>query len=192
MSRSSQFFAMQLQKIRSVSLRVALFALCVATMSPALPAQAQPAVADARRVYAEVQKRLPKLLVSTFIAQRPGVTYKAEGGVWSDASGIVKIEAIERDDSGDVVSEFFYSNGSFVFVFEAIKGGIDNSNKQVTRSEERYYYQNGKLVEWISGMSKDQPRNTPGSVEFNEVATSRRHASSAFFDAASKSVEIKK
>jgi hypothetical protein len=192
MSRAEQYFVTRPEKIRSVSRRVAVLALCIVATWSALPAHAQSTVAEVRRVYADVQKRLPKLSSTKFVGSRPGVTYRAEGRAWSDTSGIVKIEVIERDDSGDVVSEFFYSNGLLVFVFESVKGFVENSNKQVTRSEERYYYQNGKLVEWISGISKEQLKNKPGSVEFNEVATSRLGASNAFLAAARKSAAGKK
>ena len=174
------------------SLRYAL-ALAATLLFGATVCHAQPDMAEARREFADVNRRLPELTTVGFMSRRPGVSYKAEARAWGDASGIVKIKVIERDDSGDVVSEFYYANASLVFVFESIKGFADsgNSNKQVTRLEDRYYFRDGKLIRWISGMAQDQNDNLPSSAEFADAAKSSLGASSSFLNAAHKAMAAK-
>jgi hypothetical protein len=159
---------------------------CVLLVLASANAYAQPDTAHARQVFAETNKRLTQLDSLNFVAKRPDAAYKAEGRAWFDGSAIAKIAVIERDDSGDVVSEFYYSAGALVFVYEAVKGFADsgNSNKQVTKLEERYYFRDGKLVKWISGMGKDQGENPSSSQDFTEVGKSRLAASNAFSSAA--------
>jgi hypothetical protein len=162
--------------------------LCAAALlAPAL-SHGQADTAAARQLFSDINKRLPQLDQVSFISKRPGVSYKAEGRAWSDAGTIVKIEIIERDDSGDVVSEFYFSNSTLVFVYEAIKGFADsgNTNKQITKLEERYYFRDGKLFKWISGMAKDQSDNPVGNADFADAGKSRLAAANTFIAAARK------
>ena len=154
---------------------------------------AQADTAQARQLFAEVNKQLSQLERVNFVSKRPGADYKAEGKAWLDSGAIKKIEITERDDSGDVVSEFYYSGPTLVFVYEAVKGFADSgrSKKQVTTSEERYYFRDGKLFKWVSGMGNDKGGNSPGSPEFTDAAKSRLAASAAFHAAAQKASTLK-
>jgi len=154
---------------------------------------AQADTAQARQLFAETNKKLPQLERVTFMSKRPGVDYKAEGKAWVDSGAIKKIEITERDDGGDVVSEFYYSGATLVFVYEAVKGFADsgNSKKQITTSEERYYFRDGKLFKWVSGMGNDKGGNAPSSPEFAGAAKYRLAASAAFQAAALKALAAK-
>jgi hypothetical protein len=153
-------------------------------------AQAQADTALARQVFAEVNKRLPALERIRFTAKRPGADYPAEGKAWAEAGVIQKIEIIERDDSGDVVSEFYFSAGALIFVYEAIQGFADagTSKKQVTVGEERFYFQGGQLFKWRSGMGKNATDNPPTTTDFDQAGRSRLAASNAFQAAAQKAL----
>jgi hypothetical protein len=164
----------------------------MASLLMLLPAltHAQSDTAHARQVFTEVNKQLPQLQQVSFSTKRPGVDYKAEGKAWAQDGVVKKIEIIERDDSGDVVSEFYYAGATLVFVFEMVKGFSDsgNSNKQVAINEERYYYRDGKLFKWLSGMGKDKSENLPSSAAFADVGKSRLAASTTFQAAALKAL----
>lgn len=169
--------------------------VCVANVFAVTPAvtHAQADTAQARQLFAEINKKLPQLERVTFNSKRPGVDYKAEGKAWVDVGAIKKVEITERDDGGDVVSEFYYSGGTLVFVYEAVKGFADsgNSKKQITTNEERYYFRDGKLFKWVSGMGNDKGGNAPNSPEFADAAKSRLAASATFQAAAQKALSAK-
>lgn len=156
----------------------------------AIPAttQAQADTAQARQVFAQINQQLPQLQRITFSAKRPATNYPAQGKAWVDAGVVKKIEIIERDDSGDAVSEFYYSGDSLIFVFEAVQGfaNAGQSSKQITVSEERFYYRDGQLFKWLSGLGNNKTDNTPGSPDFSEAGRSRLAASNAFRSAAQK------
>lgn len=175
-------------------LRAALVAtLTLALLSPAgALAQVDADVAQARRVFAEVNQSLPKLQQAAFTGRRPGASYPSNGKAWAKAGAVQKIEIVELDDSGDVVSEFYYAEGALVFVYEAVKGYRGTSGKQATVNEERLYFRDGRLVKWLSGMASDRTDHTPGSADFNEAGRARLAASAAFVAAARKALEAKR
>ncbi len=154
---------------------------------------AQADTAQARQVFADVNKQLPQLDAVRFTSKRPAADYRAEGRAWAEAGVIKKIEITERDDSGDVVSEFYYAGAALVFVYESVKGFADsgNSRKMVTRLEERYYFRDGKLFKWISGMGNDKGDNAPGTADFVDAGKSRLQASDTFLAAARKAYSAK-
>lgn len=155
-------------------------------------ARAEDVAARARQVFAEVNQMLPRLQASRFAAQRPGAGYPASGRAWTQDGLPRKIEIVERDDSGDVVSEFFYADGALVFVFESVRGWRGTPARQVTVAEERLYYRDGRLVKWLSGMGSDKTDHTPGGADFNEAGRTRLAASAAFVAAARKALDVKR
>jgi hypothetical protein len=111
---------------------------------------AQPDTAVARQVFAEVNGKLPSLAETRLTVRRPGVAYDNELRAWSEGGVLRKIESVARDDSGDVVVEYYFGKGQeFVFAYTAVKGW--DGPKQVTRTEQRQYFDNGKMVKWLGG-----------------------------------------
>lgn len=187
--------------LKLLSARRREFRLCaalVATLSLALlspastQAQTDGHVAQARRVFSEVNQLLPTLQQAAFTGRRPGASYPSNGRAWAKVGAVQKIEIIELDDSGDVVSEFYYADGALVFVYEAVKGYRGQASKQVTVNEERLYFHEGRLVKWLSGMGNDRTDHTAGSAEFTEAGRSRLAASTAFLAAAHKALDVKR
>lgn len=151
----------------------------------ALPqAGAQDETAAMRQTVAEINEAL-KLKGATkarFVAQRPDVEYKSDVNAWSDATGVRKVEVTDHDDSGDVVTEYYYTGEALVFVYQAIKG-FNDAGRQVTRNEERQYFRDGRMVKWRSGMA-DKSENSASSPEFAEEATTRLAAAQFYLKAA--------
>jgi hypothetical protein len=138
---------------------------------------AQADTAQARQVFTDVNQQLAKLKKTLLKAKRPDVAYTSEVAIWSDDTGVRKLETTDRDDSGDVITEYYYAGGQLMFVYQAVKG-FNDANKQITRHEERQYFQAGKMFKWLSGM--DKSAIAPTAAEFISEAKTRLNAS-AFF-----------
>ncbi len=151
---------------------------------PAL-AGAQPDTEQARRVFSETNQQIPQLERVTFFTRRPGAGYSAEGTAWRDKNTVKKIEIIERDDSGDVVSEWYFSGSTLVFVLESVRGFSNTApgNKLRTVTEERFYFRDGKLFKWLSGMGNNKTENPTTGQAFTQAAQSLLAASAAFVNA---------
>jgi hypothetical protein len=159
---------------------IALLALLSAPQSA--PESAD--TAAARQTMRDVNESLARFARVRFEAKRPDVEYRSEVTAWSDAQGVRKLAVTDRDDSGDVVTEYYYASGSLVFVYQAIKG-YNDAGKQVTRGEERQYFRDGKMVAWLSGMS-DRTANGSATSEFAEEAKVRLAASTFYVKAAAQ------
>lgn len=157
-------------------------------------AQAQASTAHARQVFAATNQQLSHLQRVPFTSRRPGVDYPAEGKAWFDGPTVKKIEVVERDDSGDVVSEFYFDGTELVFILVAVRGFADagSSGKQVTRLEERYYFRGGKMFKWLSGMGNAQSDTPPSSAEFADAARMNMAAADVFMKAAQQARSTRK
>lgn len=160
--------------------RLFLAAALVAT-GPAL-AGSDPA-ALAREVTREVNGSLERLERTAFRAQRPDVGYPSEVRAWRDARGVRKVEATDLDDSGSVVTEYYFRDGALVFAYVAIKGW-NGDGREVTRVEQRQYFRDGAMTRWLAGMDK-VPRAADDPEYVVEADT--RHAAAMFYrDAATR------
>jgi hypothetical protein len=109
--------------------------------------------AYARSVYADVNARLASMRTVSFVAQQPGVEYKTEVTAAFDGASIRKLTTTGRDDSGDVVTEFYYAKESLVFVFIVVKS-FNAQGRLVTAVENRLYFHADRLYKSIGGMDK--------------------------------------
>lgn len=135
--------------LQRLFLAASLVLVAVALFAPG-GAFAQADTAAARQAYAEVNGRLASLTETRLKVRRRGVAFDNEIRAWSDAGVIRKIESVGRDDSGDVVVEYFFGKGQqFVFAYTAVKGW--EGSRQVTRVEHRQYFDNGKMFKWLGG-----------------------------------------
>jgi hypothetical protein len=136
---------------RSFALVTLVFLLAAAPGS----SSAQVDTSKARQVYADVNKNAVNFQQATAKAKRPDVEYTSNLRIWSDATGVKKIEATDNDDDGNVITEYYYDNAALIFVYQAVKG-YDEAGKERTTSEERKYFTGGKMIQWISGMGADK------------------------------------
>lgn len=143
-------------------------------------ANAQVDTAFAREVHAEVEKGLDRMQVVSFTARRPRVQFTSEVRAWSDAGGVRKVRTVDRDDSGDVVTEYYFKGGALVFAYEAILGA-GAAGKPVTRVEHRQYFREGRMVRWLGGLEKADLAKDP---EFARAGRERLAAAAFFRDGA--------
>lgn len=154
-------------------------AVLAAPPSLAAPDTAADVAATARAVTREVNGALATLERATFRAQRPDVAYASEIRAWRDATGVRKVEATDLDDSGSVVTEYYYRDGDLVFAYVAIKGW--QGAREVTRVEHRQYFLDGTMTRWLAGM--DKMLRAPDDPDLADEAQTR-HAAAMFFHAA--------
>jgi hypothetical protein len=150
---------------------------------------AQADTAQARQVFTQVNQQLTQLKKTSLKAKRPDVAYTSNVKVWSDDSGVRKLEVTDLDDSGDVMTEYYYEGGKLVFVYQAVKG-FNDANKQVTRHEERQYFRADKMFKWISGTDKSEV--APKSGDFAAEATTRLAASALYVKTAMQATTAQK
>jgi hypothetical protein len=150
---------------------------------------AQADTAQSRQVFAQVNQQLTQLKKTSLKAKRPDVAYTSNVKVWSDDSGVRKLEVTDLDDSGDVMTEYYYEGGKLVFVYQAVKG-FNDANKQVTRHEERQYFQADKMFKWLSGTDKSEVSSKSG--DFAAEATTRLAASAFYAKTAVQAITAKK
>jgi hypothetical protein len=153
------------------------FALLLTLGAPAL---AQDDTALHREVYADVNKRKATMRSIEARGYRPGAGHSSELTAWVENGEVRKIAALERDDAGDVATEFYYRRGRLLFVYQAIKGH-EKGRKQVTRVENRLYFRDGRLLHMLGGAEK-APQD-PQSPDFREAEAAASRASDAFLDA---------
>ncbi len=146
----------------------------------AAPAVAAPPAdtAFAREVTAEVNGGLARMQRVAFRAQRPDVGYESQVRAWRDAQGVRKIEVTDLDDSGSVVTEYYFRDAGLVFAYVAIKGW--QGKREVTRVERRQYFRGEAMVRWLDGMGKVE--RAADDPEFQPEATLRLAAARFFLD----------
>jgi hypothetical protein len=152
--------------------------LAVLLAAPAVAAQ--PAdTAFAREVTAEVNGGLARMQRVAFRAQRPDVDYESQVRAWRDDHGLRKIEVTDLDDSGSVVTEYYFRDAGLVFAYVAIKGW--KGEREVTRIERRQYFRGDAMVRWLDGM--DKVERTADDPEYPAEATLRLDAARFYLDA---------
>lgn len=158
--------------MRSILLRIVL-GLSLALVALALFAPggafAQADTAAARQAYAEVNGRLASLKETRLTVRRPGFAYDNELRAWSEGEALRKIESVARDDSGDVVVEYYFGKGQqFLFAYVAVKGW--EGPRQVTRVEQRQYFDDGRMFKWLGGReAAPVPRSDPAFAKEGEA-----------------------
>jgi len=125
-----------------------------------------PAVLRIRKEYQSIQSALPRLKTEPF--ELSG--YSTEGGeakAFRDSKGNIRLIKVQLFfESGKVFEEFYYDNGALIFAFykqhhynvpfyvtpETIKeiGGEAFDQKKTTITEDRYYFSNGKMIQWLN------------------------------------------
>ncbi len=161
--------------LRTCCLRLAGGAVLASVLAVTNPAFAQADTAQARQVFALVNKQLPTLDKMSLVVKLPNVDYTSEVKAWLDAGSVAKLEVSDRDDSGNVITEYYYAKGELVIIYQAVMGfkSSGDSNKMATTSEERFYFRDGKMFKWLSGMGNDKLDVPPGSAEFSDEGKSR-------------------
>jgi hypothetical protein len=121
-----------------------------------LPAQASglDPQAQARATYAEVNQNSPRMATQRFRARVPGVDYTSSVLAWLEQGRLRRLAVTDPDDSGNVLTDlYFTADGELVFALRTTQGFKPNGAVEV-RNEQRLYFQQGRLVHMLAGLSK--------------------------------------
>jgi len=121
-----------------------------------LPARASDAdpLAQARATYAEVNQNSQRMATQRFRARVPGVDYTSSVVAWLEQGKLRRLAVTDPDDSGNVLTDlYFTADGALVFALRTTQGFKPNGAVEV-RNEQRLYFQQGRLVHMLAGLSK--------------------------------------
>ena len=118
--------------------------------------------------------------------------FSLEGGelfAYFDGPAIVKIVANHFGESGKASEEYYYANGKLIFVLRKdYRYSQPMSGKVVSTRENRFYFQNDRLIRWLS---EDGKQVGTASDEFKQKQDEYLDSSSKFLSGAlSKSSKI--
>lgn len=149
-------------------LRAVVGGVALLLVVPAARAQAD--TAHAREIFASINARLPTLTAVRFVAPRTDVDYKTQTRAWLDAGAVRKIENTAFDDSGNVITEYYFANGQLVFGLRTVTGfkGTGNASRMVATGEDRFYFRDAKMFKWLSGMGKERAEQAVNGADFAE------------------------
>lgn len=139
------------------------------------------AVQSIRRQYAAITKRAGRY--KKVSKQLSG--FSLEGGeliAYLDGPAVVKIVANHYGEGGRTREEYYYSNGKLIFVFQK-ESRYDRplSGKVVRTSENRFYFENDRLIRWLG---EDGKPVASGGAEYQEKQNEFLETSRKFVDAA--------
>lgn len=117
-------------------------------------AQTTDAIQSIRQQYAAINKR-----VTRYKKVRKELSgFSAEGGeliAYFDGPAIVKIAATYYGEGGRADEEYYYQSTKLIFVYR--KDSTYNrplSGKVIKTSENRFYFENDRLIRWVNETSK--------------------------------------
>lgn len=132
-------------------LTICLVAAGTATARP----QATDPLLSIRREYASINSNLAKYKV----VRKKLSGFSAEGGelvAHLDGRSIMKIAATFYGEMGRTREEYYYSDSHLIFVFsKQFSNARPLSGKVVRTKENRFYFNNDKLIKWINEDGKD-------------------------------------
>jgi hypothetical protein len=132
-----------------------LLTICFVAEGIPAKAQATDPLPSIRRQYASINRNLARYKV----VRKKLSGFSAEGGelvAHFDGRSIMKIEATFYGETGKTREEYYYQDGRLIFVFH--KEFIYEkplSGKVVRTHENRFYFDNDKLIKWINEDGKD-------------------------------------
>jgi hypothetical protein len=138
-------------------------------------------VQSIRRQYAAINKRAGKYKK----VQKKLLGFSLEGGeltAYFDGPAVVKIVANHYGEGGRTREEYYYANGKLIFVFQKeSRYNRPLSGKVVRTIENRFYFENDRLIRWLGTDGKSV---ASGSSEYQEKQDEFLDASRKFVDAA--------
>jgi hypothetical protein len=139
-------------------------------------------IAQIRAEYQAIRAALPNLKVEKVTLEGYS-TEGADAKAYRDGNGNIRLIRAELFfESGKEIGEYYYKDGKLIFAFyithrynapsnltpqRAKEAGIDAFDpKKTTISEDRYYFNNGKMVRWLGETKKEVD---PKSQEYRDV-----------------------
>ncbi|HVQ40145.1 MAG TPA: hypothetical protein VMS31_21575 [Pyrinomonadaceae bacterium] len=123
-------------------------------------AQTTDPIQSVRQQYAAINKRMARYKK----VRKELSGYSAEGGeliAFFDGPAIVKISATYYGETGRAAEEYYYQDGTLIFVYRKDSTySRPLSGKVIRTRENRFYFQNGRMIKWV-----DENGNTMANGE---------------------------
>jgi hypothetical protein len=132
---------------------------------PAPASQVTDAISSIRARYATINKSLRKYKT----VKRELSGFSTEGGesvAYFDGKAVMKIATINQGETGRWLEDFYYWGGKLIFVYRK-RETYDKpySGKVASTTENRFYFNDDKLIRWINENAKQV---APGGSEYRE------------------------
>ena len=136
-------------------------------------------VASIRKQYAAINKRAGRYRK----VKKELSGFSLEGGqlvAYFDGPAIVKIVATHYGEGGRTLEEYYYSNAKLIFVFsKEYRYDRPLSGKVVQTEENRFYFANDRLIQWLNDQDKPSPN---GVADYQQKQTEYLEASRKFME----------
>jgi len=162
--------------------KVLVLAVAFVVLGSALAyAQTTDPIETIRQHYAAINRSAP-----TYRKVKKDLSgFSAEGGqllAYFHGPTVMKIAATYFGEMGKTSEDFYYWDGKLIFVLRS-EATYDKplSGKVVKRVEDRFYFNNGKLIRWIGGDAKQMAADSPdyGTNETDYLKTSKQFSEGA-------------
>lgn len=170
--------------MRKEMLRVWVIVLC-GTIALSLIDQVQAQTSDPietiRQHYTQINRNAPNYRK----VKKSLAGFSAEGGemiAYFHGPTIMKIVATFFGETGRATEEYYYWDGKLIFVFRKdSRYSQPLSGKVVASTEDRFYFNNDKLIRWIGENGKEVPAD---SANYGEKQNEYLKTSKQFSDGA--------
>jgi len=138
-------------------------------------AQTRDPTQSIRQQYAAINKRAPRYKK----VKKELSGFSTEGGAlvaYFDGPAVVKIAVTYYGEGGRANEEYYYQNGKLIFVYRK-ESTYDKplSARVVKTKENRFYFQNNRLIRWINETGKEVSPGVEYQKEQDEyLATSNK------------------
>lgn len=132
-----------------------------------------------RQQYAAINKGLAKYKK----VKKKLSGFSVEGGelvAYLDGPAVVKIVANHYGEGGKATEEYYYSKGKLIFVYRKDYHYDKPLSGKVVRTEEnRFYFENDRLIRWINESGKQV---APGTAEYRQKQDEYLQTSNKFLN----------
>lgn len=160
---------------------IAISLVVVFTAISSATAQTNDPIGSIRKQYGDINRKVP-----TYKKVKKNLSgFSAEGGTlvaYFHGPSIMKMSAVYFGETGRASEEYYYWNGKLIFVFQK-EERYDKplSGKVVSTKENRYYFDQDKLIKWIDESGKEvtdrqsaEDQYLKSSKELSEGARSKQ------------------
>ena len=159
---------------------VAVCFLFVAVSVQSADSSVEEKIKSIRAKYAEIEKQLKNCRQ----VKRDLPDESAEGGeltAYFKGPGLRKLSARLFGETGKVVEEFYFDDNGLIFVLRLETRYTEpNSGVVKSKSEQRFYFAEGKLIQWLGGDKKPRAMDPEAEKRGGELlAAAKKYSAMA-------------
>ena len=166
------------KNVKKLLVIVCLFA--VATSLRAADPSIEEKIKSIRAKYAQIEKGLK----DARRVKRDLPEESTEGGeltAWFKDRSVEKVSALFMGEMGKAVEEYYFWNSELIFMFRVESRYTEMFSGVVkSKKEERFYFADGKLIQWLGADKKPRPMDAEAEKRGGElIASAKRYSAMA-------------